>query len=228
MTNQEAYARGFCKAAEAAGVDPVYLIKYAKSGSIGSGPLKGDAARKAVQALYDRGYITEQYTPWTTRFVEWLKGKIPGTAHWQYASNNPGLISILNEQGATRATIVPSRLRTAQVLEKYPNKMTYNDWGALNNVKAHRPISASAHSQMMDAIERANPEAAARHGYNTVGKTAPKGSRVARGVTDALSEGVASGKVKLPAATKAAPGVARAARTARAARLGRIFKFFRR
>lgn len=201
--SKESYARGFCKAAEAHGIDPVGLIKYAQSGPAGVGPLKGNAARNAVKALYDKGYITKMDTPMRSRVAEWFLSKIPGTAHWQYASNNPGYITTIDEPGAVRAMTVPSRLRTAQVLEKHPERMYLDDWRVLDNVKVHRPISASDHSQMMDAIERANPEAAARHGYVTVGKSAPKEFRAARETTDALSEAVASGKLKINATSAA-------------------------
>ena len=37
--SKESYARGFCKAAEAAGVDPVALAKYAQSIVFGGGPV---------------------------------------------------------------------------------------------------------------------------------------------------------------------------------------------
>lgn len=231
--SKESYTRGFVKAAQAKGVDPVQLAKYAQAGRAGVGPLVGNDARNAVQALYDRGYITEMDTPWGSRFAEWLKSKIPGTAHWQYASSNPGYITTFDEPGATRASTVPSRLRTAQVLEKNPEKMYLDDWRILGDVKAHRPISAADHSQMMDAIERANPEAAARHGYVTVGKTAPKEYRAAREVTDALSEGVASGGAKLPvkvkpAATTAAKATSAAGNASRLKALSAFSKLFRR
>lgn len=230
MNMDDFFAMGFCKAAEEHGVDPVQLAKYAQAGRAGIGPLVGNDARNAVQALYDNGYITHMHTPWRSHFLEWFKSKIPYTAHWQYASNYPGYIATVDKPGETIVNAVPSRLRTAQVLEKHPEKMSLDDWRVLDDVKAHRPISAADHGQMMDAIERANPEAAARHGYVTVGKTAPKEYRAAREVTDALSEGVASGGVKLPAKVKPAATMAAKATSAagNASRLKALSKLLRR
>ena len=176
------------------------------------------------KAAEEHGVDPVQLAKYAQRFAEWFKSKIPGTAHWQYAPSNPGYITALEEPGATRATTVPSRLRTAQVLEKHPEKMYLDDWRVLDDVKAHRPISAADHSQMMDAIERANPEVAARHGYVTVGKTAPKEYRAARELTDALSEGVASGGAKLPAKVK--PTATMAAKATSAARNANRLKAF--
>lgn len=130
--SKESYMRGFCKAAEEHGVDPVSLIKYSQSGPVGVGPLKGNAARNAVQALYDKGYITKMDTPMRSRVAEWFLSKIPWTAHWQYASGNPGYITTLDEPGGVRAVTVPSRLRTAQVLEKHPERMYLDDWRVLD------------------------------------------------------------------------------------------------
>ena len=171
--SKESYARGFCKAAEAAGIDPKALAKFAQSGPAGTGPLKGNAARQAVQGLYDNGYLTLQETPWTTRIKEMLLSKLPFKAYGQYAANDPGYITTINESGGVRAVKVPSRLHTAQVLGKNTGEMNLNDWGIMDKVQAHRPISAFEHSRMQDAVERANPEMASRHGWETVGKSAP-------------------------------------------------------
>jgi len=51
--SKESYARGFCKAAEAHGVDPTALAKYAQLGIFRNGPTIGNAA-------FERGFQKAQ------------------------------------------------------------------------------------------------------------------------------------------------------------------------
>lgn len=52
--SKESYARGFCKAAEAAGVDPVALAKYAQSGLNGVGPLRSTLKSMTPEVVLGR------------------------------------------------------------------------------------------------------------------------------------------------------------------------------
>lgn len=57
--SKESYAKGFCKVAAAAGVDPVALAKFAQNT-----PLQGEELHKAVQMMVENGSIdTRNYPP---------------------------------------------------------------------------------------------------------------------------------------------------------------------
>ena len=57
--SKESYAKGFCKVAAAAGVDPVALAKFAQNT-----PLQGEELHKAVQTMAENGSIdTKNYPP---------------------------------------------------------------------------------------------------------------------------------------------------------------------
>ena len=49
--SKESYARGFCKAAHTAGVDPVALAKYAQEGVGGVGPTRVNAVDHALMGI---------------------------------------------------------------------------------------------------------------------------------------------------------------------------------
>lgn len=204
--SKESYVNGFCKAAAAAGVNPVSLIKFAQNGPAGTGPLKGNAAREAVRGAFDKGHIIKMDTPKSVRAKEWLHNLLPWTSDWQYLPNNPGYMIFGQKPGVTEAIAVPSPLRVAQTLEQNPQAMTSDDAIALSKVKDRRPISLYEESQMIDSVQRANPEAAHRISNRVIGTTAERERSAVRGLTEALSEGAASGKIKIPSARRVGVG----------------------
>ena len=60
--SKESYARGFCKVAEAAGVDPSVLLKYAQEKVTGGRAPDGTASAKSGKIPYISGYDGSMYT----------------------------------------------------------------------------------------------------------------------------------------------------------------------
>ena len=226
--SDRSYADGFCKAAAAAGVDPVSLIKSAR------GPLKGDELRKAVHALADNGYIERRHTPLSTRLKEWAMPLLrDGHEHAYYTPSYPGDIPIRNKQYwdnriRTEAVTAPSPIRVAQTLEKHMDgkDIPFGARKAVQRIKQLRPITHRLRNAMDKALWDVDPEAA-RYLWQTVGETAAQ-PRAAGGLTDALSGGTASGRIKLPAglqAGRAAPAAGKANILKALSRLGRFMRF---
>lgn len=174
--SKESYARGFCKAAQAYGVDPVDLIKYAQSGPNGAGPLKSTLKSMTPEVVLNR--IRANADP-ISFWDKWFN-----KAYRRNPANYPGRMTWgLNDNGDFVAETIPSRRLRAEAsvrnahpdwdaarVRKETNWLLEGDpvggkpWGASPSYANDRLYPAEQLERMAKPLEKAkNPRVVPTH-----------------------------------------------------------------